>query len=1264
MKINSSITAWVAGFRSTWSRLGTARPSRMLVASASAASVLATSIFAWIAGWGGATLVLVLFAGIVAVLVGFALLRLYRRGAQSRIEGDRLGQNMSDAFDTMRSRGEDRYEQPFFLLMGESSGGKTKSVELAGLDLPVGKIMDAGDGIVGTAGCNWWFTGHGTILDTGGCYVIDPEARDAPGDGDDRATRGVDPNASDSSAWADFLLRLRRYKSDTPINGAIVAIPCSSLIHDSDDLLRAKAGRLRDALNDVQDKIGVRFPVTVLLTKADRVRGFREFFAALRDDRRRQLLGWARPNDRSEERFAAEREIPEAFAAINEQLRQFRLEMLYQHGVDPGSATSDRIIRFPAELDSLAEPLERYLQTMFYPGEIRPASAKPLLRGFYFASARQDHHVCVSALRDLVDANPPRDGAAPAPADAGQPDRARDLERPDSCAYFIGDFYRGKVLREAGLIQPTGTTLRRRRIARRVSQAALLAVGLTALAAVGGDVRRTMASDDALRTLLADTRSGDPAAHVAVLDELLDRDGGAGLVTRLDRGALLQAGWLNDAMASKQSDLAQPLLDLAAELAFNAPAARTELTRAFAVREPNAEQLEKLDDARLAQHATLAAAVLARPEEALARRDGSADAGLILTGADRAQFSEWFDALAQATGARSSQTNHWRRWAQTLVRSEHLQPTAGVIRARAFDSTLDRHWAAVLGRWRVYFKPEASRLGWPSLPAGKLTPFQAAVVERDLAAEDDALATLEQLRHILNAVDARRAGDSLGEAQLCTREQAQAMVDAYAEVRRLTERLHLAGGEFEASLDPNWSAKRAGEIDAFARAKRDHFERILLETIRSNNADQVRQALGFATETFGPGKLYKGSRAFWDIDHVDHPSPSAALSTALDDVGRLGGDEEAAAAVVHAFLGRLQTIANRAGPSGPAALSAFLRQPPAGESGRPTVDQVAVTVTEIERCRQLIRSGLNGAERARSLQVFDRMAQRATDHIASAWATPGESERGGTSIANAERVHALLDGQPPAADVEATARRRQDQRVALLETPAFDDTPIGEIVARFVVDEPTNPYTRAFDDGVALPAATAQVDRVIAALQSAIADHEGQMFAWLLASADDPAVQRAFGRAGTSHNQASGGGPAELPVRGRTRQGAVVRGAPSGDAGGLARRRRDVVGRGRRAGADAVDLPRRLAVGRRGGRRRFATRARRPILADVGQLHRAFPKPGPVRQRDGRPLLRRQGAGRADEPASRRLRERPDRRRRVPHRDLEWRVERDGRDRI
>ena len=190
----------------------------------------------------------------------------------------------------------------------------------------------------------------------------------------------------------------------------------------------------------------------VVITKCDKINGFREFFEGMNQpDEQSQMIGWSNPSP-LDEAFQPE-QVEQHLEGVRQRLVKRRLKLLEDpiHRGDPTLRRLDEVdslYLFPDNLASLGTRLRRYLEAIFVAGEW---SSMPLfLRGIYFTSALQKGGVVDKALSDALGV----DVAAALGED-------KESETP----YFLRDLFMEKSFKEKGLVTRASNVdnLKRRR---------------------------------------------------------------------------------------------------------------------------------------------------------------------------------------------------------------------------------------------------------------------------------------------------------------------------------------------------------------------------------------------------------------------------------------------------------------------------------------------------------------------------------------------------------------------------------------------------------------------------------------------------------------------------------------------------------------------------------------------------------------------------------------------------------------------------------
>jgi len=368
---------------------------------------------------------------------------------------DKLRQKFQTGMQEFKNRGKDIYKLPWHVIIGESGSGKTEAIRHSGIEFPPG-LQDELQGTGGTVNMDWWFTNRAIILDTAGSMIF------------------RDTGAGDSPEWKEFLRLLKKSRPQCPINGLFLVLSIESLIKDSADKIAEKASKLAQQLDLIQRTLDVRFPVYLLITKADLLTGFREFFDNIDDPLlQHQMFGWSNPEP-LDSHFRPDL-IETHLKSVADRLRRRRLALLLRDsssssmgrlGGDTaflaasaqGRASQrrldelDALFALPESVMRLVPRLRRYLETVFVAGEW---SSKPVfLRGVYFTSSMREGKALDEAIATATGLS----------VDQLPEDRSWDKNR----AFFLRDLFVDKVFRESGLVTRATNTvqlLRKRQFA-------------------------------------------------------------------------------------------------------------------------------------------------------------------------------------------------------------------------------------------------------------------------------------------------------------------------------------------------------------------------------------------------------------------------------------------------------------------------------------------------------------------------------------------------------------------------------------------------------------------------------------------------------------------------------------------------------------------------------------------------------------------------------------------------------------------------------
>ena len=323
------------------------------------------------------------------------------------------------------------YQLPWYVIIGAPGAGKTTALVNSGLQFPLADRFgkSALRGIGGTRNCDWWFTNEAVLLDTAGRYTTQESEQQ-----------------QDAGEWKGFIGLLRKYRGRQPINGVIVTVSISDLLTQSAEASQQQAVALRQRLMELHEQLGIRFPVYVLVTKADLLKGFRAYFAKFDKAQREQIWGFTFPWDKARlADFDLMSAFTQEFALLQQRLDAGLPDTLLQESDAQARAES---FLFPQEFAALRPLLADYLGTAFARSNFETQFSP---RGIYFASGTQEGLPFDRVMGEL-------NRAMQLPQDEGNPQGSWDQVNKEAPipgnkgqSFFLKDMLQKVVFAEAGL---------------------------------------------------------------------------------------------------------------------------------------------------------------------------------------------------------------------------------------------------------------------------------------------------------------------------------------------------------------------------------------------------------------------------------------------------------------------------------------------------------------------------------------------------------------------------------------------------------------------------------------------------------------------------------------------------------------------------------------------------------------------------------------------------------------------------------------------
>ncbi|GGJ89271.1 type VI secretion system membrane subunit TssM [Pseudomonas matsuisoli] len=254
-----------------------------------------------------------------------------------------------------------RNDLPWYLVIGPEQSGKTSLLDFSGLEFPLnrGDQQRLTRDIGGTRHADWYFADNAVLIDTAGRYLTQPETH------------------VDGAGWSTLLDLLRKRRA-RPLNGVLVTLPVELLVAGHEVELETLARQVRQRLLEIHQCVGVEVPVYLVLSKADRLKGFDEFFDQLSREESDQVLGASFGKDQNGTEALV---VKQAFEILLQRLNSQVIVKMHQ---ERDIQRRGSILDFPHGLGNIGEPLCLFIELAFSGNRYQRASQ---LRGFYFTSA-------------------------------------------------------------------------------------------------------------------------------------------------------------------------------------------------------------------------------------------------------------------------------------------------------------------------------------------------------------------------------------------------------------------------------------------------------------------------------------------------------------------------------------------------------------------------------------------------------------------------------------------------------------------------------------------------------------------------------------------------------------------------------------------------------------------------------------------------------------------------------------------------------------
>jgi type VI secretion system protein ImpL len=255
----------------------------------------------------------------------------------------------------LKFQGDPLYVLPWYMIFGRPTSGKSTSLRNAKLLLPSIDLSSKEEG--STLNLEWWLHEEGIIIDTAGRYAV------------------PDNLERDRKEWNQILSMLSRHKQKEPLNGLVLVVAADRLLHCNEDELLEEGRQVRNSINRMMEKLEVKVPVYLMVTKSDLIPGFAEWAQYIPDELKNQAMGYLNESESSD--YDAIADV--ALDSVLDRLKEVRLLMMEQT-----DSPSDALLTLPQNMEGLRSGLHTFIRTALQGNAYQEA---PRFRGLYFSSS-------------------------------------------------------------------------------------------------------------------------------------------------------------------------------------------------------------------------------------------------------------------------------------------------------------------------------------------------------------------------------------------------------------------------------------------------------------------------------------------------------------------------------------------------------------------------------------------------------------------------------------------------------------------------------------------------------------------------------------------------------------------------------------------------------------------------------------------------------------------------------------------------------------
>ncbi|NOT89663.1 MAG: hypothetical protein HOP03_16005 [Lysobacter sp.] len=284
-------------------------------------------------------------------------------------------QRMLGAIDYLSTRREWRYAQPWLLVLGERSAGKSSLIASVSETWRHHAPKHADQ--LHAEGMRWSYFRYGVLIDGDGLLVA------------------ADEGEPEAKQWDRGLKALNDLRPERPLDGIVLCVSASTLRNAKLSQRIALAENVNRQISRLQTSVEFMLPAYVVVTQCDSIPGFASFWQNQAPERLGEMVGYSAiaqdqtrlPSDWADSAFdrvgARMREIQTDVAALRETIDDV-----------------DGFFLFPTHFGELRDPLAQWLETVF---RTTAWQSGYLFRGLYFTGSVEADGTRAEGVRGDVD---------------------------------------------------------------------------------------------------------------------------------------------------------------------------------------------------------------------------------------------------------------------------------------------------------------------------------------------------------------------------------------------------------------------------------------------------------------------------------------------------------------------------------------------------------------------------------------------------------------------------------------------------------------------------------------------------------------------------------------------------------------------------------------------------------------------------------------------------------------------------------------------